>query len=200
MKSKADEFPRVYARLEDLPKGDVPEVAVAGRSNVGKSSLLNTLLGRRTARVSQTPGKTQTINLYPTQGAFRIADLPGYGYARTSKGKREAWGRLIEGYLSGRETLRGVLLLIDARHPPTGLDVQMSRWLLFYGIHTIYVATKADRIARGERVRKIEKIREALELDRSATVYLFSSRTGEGKEALWRAVLDLTASARKGKE
>jgi GTP-binding protein len=195
MKRERDNSPvHIYARLEDLPKSTVPEVAVAGRSNVGKSSLLNTLLGRRVAHVSRTPGKTQTINLYQTAEAFQIADLPGYGYARISKASQDAWGRLIEGYLSGRETLRGVLLLIDARHPPTPLDLQMKRWLFFHGITALYVATKVDQTPRGKRVQVIRRIKEVLGLDSSTTIYLFSSRTGEGKEALRRAVLSLIDS------
>ena len=186
---------RVCGRIEDLPAPSLPEVAVAGRSNVGKSSLLNVLLGQKAAHISRTPGKTRTINFYDTGRGFLLVDLPGYGFARVSKTVKEAWGQLVERYLAGRKNLLGLLLLIDARHPPTALDLQMRQWLEAYGIRTLYVATKADQVSRGTHRAIVQRLREELGLDPLAPIQIVSSRTGEGREALRQSIQDLLLDA-----
>lgn len=179
--------PKICGRLEDFPEGPLPELAVSGRSNVGKSSLINTLLGRKMAYISQTPGKTQTLNFYRIGEGFFLVDLPGYGYAQAPKENQKVWARLVEGYLSRRQNLRAVILLIDARHPPSPLDLQMKGWLDSYGIPTLYVATKADKIPRGKRRSMTQMIRKGFSLDPSIPIYPFSARTGEGHHPLWKA-------------
>jgi GTP-binding protein len=180
---------RICAALGDLPKNSLPELAVAGRSNAGKSSLINALLGRKLAHVSQTPGKTQTINYFDTGKGFYLVDLPGYGFARIPKGNQDAWTRLIEGYLRRPEALFCILLLLDARHSPSPLDLRMKEWLSALEIPTLYVAMKSDRVPRGKRRSAIKMIQEGLSLNSSTPVYFFSARTGEGKDLLWRAIL-----------
>jgi GTP-binding protein len=180
---------RICADPKDLPRGPGPELAVLGRSNAGKSSLINALLGRKLAHVSQTPGKTQTINFYETGKGFCLVDLPGYGFARIPQARLDAWSRLVEGYLRRPESLFCVLLLLDARHPPSPLDLQMKTWLSVRGIPTLYVAMKSDRVPRGKRPSTIKRLQGGLSLDPSVPVYFFSARTGEGKDLLWRAIL-----------
>lgn len=184
-------------RLEDLPETRRPELAVVGRSNVGKSSFINVLLGRRLARISQTPGKTQSINLYHSGEGFLLADLPGYGFAKVGKKAQSTWAHLIEGYLSKRKTLRGVVLLLDARHPPSPLDITMQQWLHHYRIPILYVAMKADQIPRGRRSAMQRMLQDGLSLTASATIFPFSAKSGEGKEALFRAIRTWIPSERK---
>ena len=159
-----------------------------GRSNVGKSSLLNALCRNRgLARVSRTPGKTQTINYFDVGGTCYFVDLPGYGYAAVPEGVRRTWGPMIEGYLERSPTLVGVVSLIDGRHDPTALDRRMVTWLADRGIPTLVALTKADRVPRGRRRPRIEETAEALGLDPEQIVW-FSSRTGEGRDAVFSAV------------
>ncbi|TCS83482.1 ribosome biogenesis GTP-binding protein YihA/YsxC [Tepidibacillus fermentans] len=171
---------------EQYPKDTLPEIALAGRSNVGKSSLINKMLQRRSlARTSSKPGKTQTINFYRINKNFYFVDLPGYGFAQVSKTVREQWGKMIEKYLTSRENLKVVLLIIDLRHPPTKDDQMMYDWLKHYDIPVIVIGTKADKIPRGkwENHKKIAK--ETLQLDSNDTFILFSSETGMGRDQLW---------------
>jgi GTP-binding protein len=150
------ELAAVAVRKDQYPAPELPEIAFAGRSNVGKSSLLNLLTGRKSlARVSGSPGKTRTINFYRINGEFMIVDLPGYGYARVSKSESEKWGRMIEGYLENRENLVAVVQLVDIRHEPTAQDVQMYDYLRYYGLDGIVVATKADKVSSNQ-IRKCE--------------------------------------------
>ena len=153
-------------RRDQYPAAGPPEIAFAGRSNVGKSSLLNLMTNRRhLARVSGSPGKTQTINFYAINGdGFRIVDLPGYGYARVSKSITEKWGGMVEEYLSGRETLKAVCVLVDIRHEPTGQDAQLMEYLAHTGIPALIVATKADKVSSNGRAKQLSVIRKALGL------------------------------------
>lgn len=173
---------------DDRPSPPRPEIAFVGRSNVGKSSLLNTLCrNRRLARVSHTPGKTQTINYFEVGGECYFVDLPGYGYAAVPEGVRRSWGPMIEGYLARSPRLVGVVSLIDGRHDPTALDRQMIEWLADRGIRTLVALTKADRVPRGRRRARLEATAEALRLDADQVVW-FSSKTGEGRDAIFSAV------------
>ncbi|MBZ0251855.1 MAG: ribosome biogenesis GTP-binding protein YihA/YsxC [Candidatus Methylomirabilis sp.] len=175
--------------LASCPGGELPEIAFAGRSNVGKSSLLNALLGRkRLAHVSKTPGRTQTINFFLVNDAFHVVDLPGYGYAKVSKGVRVEWGRAIERYLRDRPQLRGVVQLVDARHDPTALDVELFEWLEAIRTPHVVVATKADKLSGNALAKQAAAIRRTLRLGKEDLV-AFSAATGRGKEDLWRVVL-----------
>lgn len=173
------------------PPTALPEIAFSGRSNVGKSSLLNTLVRRKAlARVSQTPGKTREINIYSVNDAFALVDLPGYGYAQISKREREQWRPLIEGYLRQSEQLRGVVQLIDARHDPTTLDEQMLEFLAELGAPTIVALTKVDKLRPSERAARLERTMRQLELDEEQVIP-FSSETKEGRDDLARAIVSL---------
>ncbi len=176
--------------LSQCPVEELPEVAFAGRSNVGKSSLINVLVNRKAlARTSSKPGKTQTINFYQVNTSIYLVDLPGYGFARVSKDVKATWGKMIEQYLKGRSRLKGVILLVDIRHEPTGDDIQMYQWLQFFGLPTVVVATKADKISRGRRQQHLKVIREKLKLQPDAQLVPFSAETREGSDRLWE-ILD----------
>ncbi|MGI6204513.1 MAG: ribosome biogenesis GTP-binding protein YihA/YsxC [Anaerovoracaceae bacterium] len=163
MKIKTAEIVAVTARPGQYPPDDLPEIAFAGKSNVGKSSLLNLLTGRKKlAKVSSSPGKTRTINFYEINGQFRIADLPGYGYAKVSKSMSEDWGRMMDDYFRTRESLRKVVLLVDIRHEPTALDVQMYDYMKYYGLDGLIVATKADKLSNNQKNRALDVIRVTL--------------------------------------
>ena len=170
------------------PATTLPEIAFSGRSNVGKSSLLNALVKRKSlARVSATPGKTREINYFAVNHAFVLVDLPGYGYARVSKEARAAWRPLVEGYLRASAVLRGVVQLIDARHEPTADDLQMLAFLAELGAPTIIALTKTDKLARATEIAK------ALRVD-DAQVIAFSAVSGAGRDELAEAVLELLAA------
>ena len=187
---KKAELAAVAVKKEQYPPEDMPEVAFAGRSNVGKSSLLNTLVNRRNlARVSGSPGKTRTINFFQINDAFRIVDLPGYGYAKLSKSATEHWGDMIEGYLANRNCLRCVVQLVDIRHQPSAQDVQMYRWLQHYGLDGVAVATKADKISRNQMNRQLGEIRKALCMAKEDILLTVSSLKKTGYAELW-AVLE----------
>jgi GTP-binding protein len=175
--------------------GHLPQVAFSGRSNVGKSSLINVLLGRtrkKLAHVSSRPGKTQTLNFFRVNDRFFLVDLPGYGYARAPGPVREGWRRLIEWYLSRKEGIRGVVHLVDGRHPPTDLDRRMMEYLGELGLPTLVILTKMDRVARGRRAEAVRRASEDLMLADDQLIQ-FSAKTGEGKEALLEALEHLLA-------
>jgi len=189
MKISCAEFVTSAVRKSDYPAGELPEVALAGRSNVGKSSLLNRLAVRKSlARTSKTPGRTRLINFFLINGVFRLVDLPGYGYAKVSARERESWRKMVEDYLSTRKNLRGVVLLVDSRHPPTSQDVQMYGWLKHRGIPAAVVATKADKLSRSKLLRSLKVVRETLALAEGETLVPFSAETGQGREELLEVI------------
>jgi GTP-binding protein len=182
------------SRPSEFPQSGWPEIAFAGRSNVGKSSLLNLLLGRRgMARVSGTPGKTQTVNFFVINRTYFFVDLPGYGYARVPRSVQQSWRSLIEAYLTGRPELRAVALILDPRHPPTELDCTMHEWLSSYHIPEIVIATKADQVPRGRRRAAQDQIAAALGLSDDQAPVFVSARTGEGRLDLWSRIDDALA-------
>lgn len=167
------------------PEENMPEIAFAGRSNVGKSSLLNLLTGRKKlARVSGAPGKTRTINFYNADDKFRIVDLPGYGYARVSKSISQDWGKMVESYLETRKNLLKVVQLVDIRHEPTGDDRQMYEYLKYHGLDGIVVATKADKLSANERRKSISRIRKVLDLNADDVVIPVSALKRSGQDLL----------------
>lgn len=190
------EFVTSAARADQFPKDHLPEIALAGRSNVGKSSLINKLLGQTgLARTSNTPGRTQTLNFYriyhngKASKPFYLVDMPGYGFAQVSAARRADWGKLIENYLQKRDTLRGVIQLIDMRHPPQPLDHQMAEWLKHYEANFLVVGTKSDKIAKTKVPEQLLQVAEALDVD-SANTLAFSAVTGLGRDELWRWILE----------
>ena len=167
------------------PPDNLKEIAFAGRSNVGKSSLLNLLTGRKKlAKVSGSPGKTRTINFYVINDAFRIVDLPGYGYAKVSKSMSQDWGAMIEKYLQGRENLLKVVQLVDIRHEPSKQDVEMYEYLRYYGLDGIVVATKADKVSRNQIPKQIKQIKQTLRLGKDDIVIPVSALKRTGYEEL----------------
>jgi GTP-binding protein len=173
------------------PESKWPEVAFAGRSNVGKSSLLNRLVRRkRFARVSNTPGRTREVNFFLVNGKFVLVDLPGYGYARISKERRAEWKPLIEGYLQSSKELRGIVQLLDVRHDPTGDDVQMLAFLASLGVPTLFALTKIDKLTASQRQSRIAALVDILETNEDQVIP-FSAVTGEGRDELAEAVAAL---------
>ncbi|MEW6053274.1 MAG: ribosome biogenesis GTP-binding protein YihA/YsxC [Nitrospirota bacterium] len=176
-------------RPKQYPSAGYPEIAIVGRSNVGKSSLINSLCARRAlARTSSLPGKTQTINFFAINEELYLVDLPGYGYAAKSKGKQREWGKFITGYLQERDSLALVVHLIDLRHEPMRNDIHASEWLRGLDIPYVVVGTKADKISRGRRPAHIAAIRRGLMLPPHVPSLIHSSTTGEGRDELWRHV------------
>ncbi|MED4401117.1 ribosome biogenesis GTP-binding protein YihA/YsxC [Metabacillus fastidiosus] len=176
-------------RPAQYPDVDLPEIALAGRSNVGKSSFINKMINRKNlARTSSKPGKTQTLNFYIINEILHFVDVPGYGFAKVSKTEREAWGKMIETYLKNREQLRAVILLIDVRHPPTKDDVTMYDFLKHYDLPTIVIATKADKIPKGKWPKHLKVVKETLNMEKEDHLILFSSETGQGKEEAWNII------------
>lgn len=174
---------------EQYPKTNLPEIALAGRSNVGKSSFINTLVNRKNlARTSGKPGKTQTLNFYIIEDSLHFVDVPGYGYAKVSKTERAKWGQMIETYLTEREQLKAVVSLVDMRHAPSTEDIQMYEFLKYYDIPVIVVATKCDKIPRGKWNKHESMIKKKLNFDPSDDFIIFSSETKEGKDKAWKAI------------
>ncbi len=185
MKVQTAEFMLGVADLKQLPHEGLPEIALAGRSNVGKSSMLNKLSGRKKlARISRTPGKTRELNLYKIDNRMIIVDLPGYGFAKVPDHVKEKWGQLVESYLNSREELAAIVQLVDARHPPTRDDVQMYEWIRHYQVPSLIAVTKVDKIARGKRAAALRSVQELLEPDETTPVIFFSGETGEGSKEL----------------
>lgn len=183
------------ANKSHYPQDDIPEVALAGRSNVGKSSFINTMLNRKNlARTSGKPGKTQLLNFFNIDDKLRFVDVPGYGYARVSKKEREKWGKMIEEYLTSRENLKAVISLVDLRHEPSADDVQMYEFLKYYEIPVILVATKADKIPRGKWNKHESMIKKKLDFDKSDTFIIFSSVNKTGVEEAWESIFDFSFS------
>lgn len=176
----------VAGREDQLPNNDKMEVAFAGKSNVGKSSLINTLINRKAlARTSGQPGKTQTINFYNVEDKLYFVDLPGYGYAKVSKTERERWGNFLEAYLNKSQQLRIIFLLIDIRHEPSDNDKIMYNWIVHQGFQPIIIATKMDKLKRSQIQKHVKMLRQAFELTDEGVIIPFSSQTKQGKEEVW---------------
>ncbi|MDQ3818057.1 MAG: ribosome biogenesis GTP-binding protein YihA/YsxC [Acidobacteriota bacterium] len=186
MKIVSAEFVKSAFEEKDWPRDERPEVAFLGRSNVGKSSLINSLLGvRGLARTSSTPGRTQALNFFLINNRFRFVDLPGYGYARVPKIIRSAWGELVTNYLAKRESLVLSIQIVDSRHEPTTLDLQLNEWLAAHAKPRVVVATKSDKLSNNELRRNIERARRALDAEK---VIAYSATAGRGREEVWRAI------------
>ena len=169
-----------------LPENDKPEIAFAGKSNVGKSSLINALMNRKSlARISATPGKTQTINFYNINREIYLVDLPGYGYAKVSEKEKEAWGKMIERYLHKSTMLKAVFLLIDIRHDPSKNDKMMYDWILHQGYEPVIIATKLDKLKKSQVAQQLKAIRTGLGLVSGTTVIPFSAKTKQGRDEIW---------------
>lgn len=180
---KNSEFVISAVSKKQYPAEGLPEIALAGRSNVGKSSLINKTINRKNlARTSGKPGKTQTLNFYRINEEFFFVDLPGYGFAKVSQKVKDQWAKFIEEYLSEREELKGVIQIVDLRHPPTQDDVIMYEWLQHFQLPTLVVTTKADKISRGQWQKHLKQIKEKLKLAKDQPVVIFSAETGQGVE------------------
>lgn len=176
-------------RPEQYPEDGLPEFALAGRSNVGKSSFINRMIGRKAlARISSKPGKTQTLNFYKIEEQLFFVDVPGYGYAKVSKSERAAWGKMIEKYFTARELLKAVVLIVDLRHSPTNDDCMMYDFLKHYNIPCIVIATKADKIPKGKWDKHKKIVRETLQMDKMDPLIVFSSEKGIGYEQAWAEI------------
>lgn len=172
-----------------LPENHLPEIAFAGKSNVGKSSLINALMNRKSfARISATPGKTQTINFYNINDALYLVDLPGYGYAKVSQQEKEKWGKMIERYLHSSKQLRAVFLLIDIRHEPSANDKMMYDWVVSQGYNPIIIATKQDKLKRSQIDKHVKMLRQGLKLVPGTRIIPFSSVTKQGRDEIWELV------------
>lgn len=169
-----------------LPDTGRPEIAFAGKSNVGKSSLINGLLNRKAlARTSSQPGKTQTINFYNINNQMYYVDLPGYGYAKVSLEAKEKWGKMIERYLRGSAVLKLVFLLVDIRHEPSANDKMMYEWIIYNGYHPVIIATKLDKLKRSQVQKQVKLIRESLGMEKDGILIPFSAETKQGREEIW---------------
>lgn len=175
-----------------IPKNHKPEIAFAGKSNVGKSSLINALMNRKSyARTSAQPGKTQTINFYNINEELYFVDLPGYGYAKVSQEVKAKWGRMIENYLKKSKTLKAIFLLIDIRHEPSANDKQMYEWILSNGFHPIIIATKADKINRSQLQKHMKMVRDGLAVEKDTVLIPFSAQTKQGREEIYQLIEEL---------
>lgn len=186
---KSAELETVCGITSTLPENELPEIAFAGKSNVGKSSLINGLLNRKAlARTSSSPGKTQTINFYNINKELYFVDLPGYGYAKVSQEIRNKWGKMIERYLNTSEQLKTIFLLIDIRHAPGENDVTMYEWIVANGYTPVIIATKLDKIKRSQKDKNIKIIREKLGVSKETKIIPFSAVSKQGKEEIWELI------------
>ena len=193
--NKAD-FIASYGISSQLPESDRPELSFSGRSNVGKSSLINKLCSRKNlARVSSTPGKTATINFYAVDDCYFV-DLPGYGYAKVSAAEKEKWGKMIEGYLHNSKELRAVFLLVDIRHKPSANDKQMYDWICHNGYEPVIIATKLDKLKRSQVAKSLKEIRIGLGLPKEGKILPFSAETKQGRDEIWALIDELTGLAK----
>jgi len=172
-----------------IPDNPYNEVAFAGKSNVGKSSLINALMNRKSlARTSAQPGKTQTINFYNINDAMYLVDLPGYGYAKASEEVKAKWGKMIENYLHTSKKLKAVFLLIDIRHDPSANDKMMYEWMVYQGFAPIIIATKLDKIKRSQIQKQVKAVREGLNVQPGTTIIPFSAETKQGRDEIWELI------------
>jgi GTP-binding protein len=189
MKILSAEFVLSAKEPAHYPPAGLPEIAFAGRSNVGKSSLINTLLNRKgLARTSNTPGRTQEINFFLVNERLAFIDLPGYGYAKVPEAIRKQWGPMVETYLRERDTLRLVVVILDVRRDPSGEDLQLMEWLQCYRIRFLICLTKTDKVSRNEFANRRRRIGEKILFSPEPALIAFSAKTGEGKELLWREI------------
>lgn len=187
-----------YAEIEisavspkQYPSSGFPEIALAGRSNVGKSSFINTMVNRKKlARTSGKPGKTRTLNFFNIEEELYFVDVPGYGYAKVSKQEQSKWGEIMNLYFSGRDELVLTVLLLDLRHKPTEHDIQMYDFLKYYHLPVLVVGTKADKIKKSKRNKQVSLLKKTLELEPEDSILVFSSVTNEGKQEIWKRILD----------
>ncbi len=192
MKIKKSEFVTSAVTKDQYPESELPEIAMVGRSNVGKSSLINMLLNRKNlARTSSTPGKTQLINFFDIDGKFTLVDLPGYGYARVSKEQKKTWGKIIETYLKTRTNLLEVFLLVDLRHKPTQEDIEMYQWIKSYGFNGIVIGTKHDKIKKSQLQKHIKIVRDTLGMESEAVLVPTSTMNRHGKYDVWEVFNEL---------
>ena len=183
---KKVELETVCGYTSTLPENTKPEIAFAGKSNVGKSSLINALMNRKSlARTSSQPGKTQTINFYNINDKMYLTDLPGHGFARVSQSEKEKWGKMIENYLNTSEQLRAIFLLIDIRHDPSANDKMMYEWMVYQGFEPIIIATKLDKIKRSQLQKQIKAVKQGLNVKPGTIVIPFSAQTKQGREEIW---------------
>lgn len=190
MKVRSAEFVKSAFERRHWPVGDLPEIAFLGRSNVGKSSLINSLLQRKgLARTSNTPGRTQSINFFLINEGFYFVDLPGYGFAKVSKTMRQDWGKMAEDYLANRDSLALCIQLVDSRHKPTALDLQLHEWLVFHDTNHIVVATKSDKLSSNELSKQVRLIKSEM---KGTKVLVYSSKTGKGRDEVWSAIIGAT--------
>ncbi|GAB4073272.1 ribosome biogenesis GTP-binding protein YihA/YsxC [Barrientosiimonas marina] len=174
---------------KQYPADKLPEIALAGRSNVGKSSFINKLIQRKNlARTSSKPGKTQTLNFYKINDLFYFVDAPGYGYAKVSKQERQKWGVMMEEYFATRDVLKAGMLITDIRHEPTDGDVQMYDYLKYFELPVLIVATKLDKISKGKRAKHLSQTTQAFNIEPEDAIIPFSAETGEGKDDVWRRI------------
>jgi len=193
MHVKSTEFIKSATKPAHYPEGDLPEIAFAGRSNVGKSSLINVLVNRKAlVRTSSTPGRTQLINFFDVNGTFTLVDLPGYGFAKVPLEVKKQWGPMMQTYLSSRANLRGVVLIIDVRRIPKEEDIQMFEWLRTFGIPPILVVTKCDKVSKSQRERHIAAIAGELGVARGE-ICSFSALSRDGSEGIWKRIEELLA-------
>lgn len=192
MKIKELELEAVAVKKSQYPRNELPEFAFVGRSNVGKSSFINAFLGRKNlARTSKKPGKTRTINFYKINNIFRLVDLPGYGYAATSKKEKNAWADIINEYLVEREHLSELILLVDMRHKPTVQDQQMYYWMVENNFAGLVIATKADKLSQPKRKKAMDRIKKTLNIQDSQLIIPYSSETGENLDEIEKIILDM---------
>ena len=181
-----------------LPDNVLPEIAFAGKSNVGKSSLINAVMNRKSlARTSSQPGKTQTINYYNVNDAFYLVDLPGYGYAKANEAIKAQWGKMVERYLRSSKQLKTVFLLIDIRHEPSANDRQMYQWICHQGYLPVIIATKMDKLNRSQVPKALKTVREGLEADKGTVIIPFSAQTKQGREEIYDLIDSLLAAEKQ---
>lgn len=195
------ELETVCGITSKLPENDRPEFAFAGKSNVGKSSLINGLMNRKAlARTSSQPGKTQTINFYNINGELYYVDLPGYGYAKVPLAEKQKWGKMIENYLHRSRMLKCVFLLVDIRHEPSANDRMMYDWMVHNGFRPVIIATKLDKINRSQIQKQIKLIRTGLGMEKDDLLFPFSAQTKQGREEIWAYIDELTEKEKEEQE
>lgn len=198
---KAVNLETVIGVTSKLPENHLPEFAFSGKSNVGKSSLINALMNRKAyARTSSQPGKTQTINFYNINDALYYVDLPGYGYAKVALAAKEKWGKMIERYLRQSPMLKMVFLLVDIRHEPSANDKSMYDWIVYNGYHPVIIATKLDKINRSQIQKQVKLLRQGLGMDKDGILIPFSAETKQGREEIWDLIERVMAETVPGEE